>query len=84
MNGQDGSGRFRMKRGLGEREIGFFNMGATDSSTMDEQWWLESKGHEREEIGNSNEWQEEVHEETVRGREEDETAEVERRRIGGG
>ncbi len=55
--------------------MGFLSMGATDSSKMDEQLWLESRGHEREEKENNDESPEEIHGEIVRGREEDETEE---------
>ena len=48
--------------------MGFFNMGATDSSTMEEQWWLDSNGDEREVEGNTEGGQEEVNVETDRGR----------------
>ena len=44
--------------------MGFFNMGATDSSTMEEQWWLDSKGDEREVEGNTEGGQEEANVET--------------------
>ena len=55
--------------------MGFLSMGATDSSKMDEQLWLESRGHEREEKENNDELPEEIHGEIVRGKEEDETEE---------
>ena len=55
--------------------MGFFNMGATDSSTMEEQWWLDSNGDEREAEGNIEGGQEEANVETDRGREEDEIEE---------
>jgi hypothetical protein len=51
--------------------MGFFNMGATDSSTMEEHWWLESHEDEREVEGNSVGEQEETNVATDRGREED-------------
>ena len=46
-------------------------MGATDSSTMEEQWWLESQEDEREVEGNTEGEQEETNVATDRGREED-------------